>query len=201
MSLQVIDVIGRKLKLEMTKTEMSKLRVLVVGCGNSPFSVGMYNSGFQTITSIDYSPCVINAMSTKFPASEYPGMEWTVMDMTKMDAFSSGSFDIVFDKAAMDALMVDEGDVWDPAKEVVKKSYSMCRHIKRVLVPKGLHLQISFAQPHFRTKYLLGGHEEVEDGGKLEGGFGWECETETIAGNAKDGCFHHFLYIMPVSVD
>ena len=55
----------------------------------------------------------------------------------------------------------------------------------------GLHLHISFAQPHFREKYLRNEHrtggQGVEEGkGK---GFGWDLECVTIAGDGTDGCF------------
>jgi len=64
----------------------------------------------------------------------------------------------------------------------------MCSCIGRVLVPGGLHLHISFAQPHFRNRYLSGEHAGCD--------FGWDLEHETIAGEGDDGCFHHFFYIM-----
>jgi hypothetical protein len=44
-------------------------------------------------------------------------MSWRVMDMTALD-FPDGSFDVVIDKAAMDALLTDEGSVWEPNAEV-----------------------------------------------------------------------------------
>jgi hypothetical protein len=40
-------------------------------------------------------------------------MRWLTMDMLDM-SFDDSSFDVVIDKATMDALMVDEGDVWNP---------------------------------------------------------------------------------------
>jgi len=38
---------------------------------------------------------------------------------------ADGSFDIVLDKAAIDALMVDEEDIWYPKQVVVKITYNM----------------------------------------------------------------------------
>jgi EEF1A lysine methyltransferase 4 len=40
-------------------------------------------------------------------------MNWVVMDMTEL-TFEDRSFDVVIDKAAMDALTTEEGDVWAP---------------------------------------------------------------------------------------
>lgn len=45
------------------------------------------------------------------------GVVGVVMDMTKLE-FPAGSFDVVIDKCAMDALLVDEGDPWNPKEEI-----------------------------------------------------------------------------------
>ena len=42
------------------------------------------------------------------------------MDMLEL-AFDSGSFDVVLDKGSLDALMVDQGDVWNPKQEVIRR--------------------------------------------------------------------------------
>jgi hypothetical protein len=128
------------------------------------------------------------------------------MDMTDMSEFQDVSFDVVIDKAAMDALLAREGDVWNPDQTVVDEARSMCKHITRILKPNtGTHLHISFAQPHFRKKYLLGWHALSEETPKeaveakdevYSQEFGWTYRVETIAGDDNDGCFHHFLYIM-----
>ena len=82
--------------------------------------------------------------------------------MTKLrDVFAPESFDVVVDKAAMDALMCDEGDVWSPSEAAIEQAAAMCSGITSVLVPRGTFLQISFAQPHFRKRLLLGEDEEA----------------------------------------
>ena len=125
--------------------------------------------------------------------------------MTDMSEFPNDSFDVVIDKAAMDALMTREGDVWNPDQLVIDQSRAMCQHISRILKSGGHHLHISFAQPHFRKKYLLGLHPTSDDDAVVEkqqqddaysNEFGWSFCVETIAGDENDGCFHHFLYIM-----
>ena len=40
-------------------------RILVVGCGNSPFTAALYDDGFKDVTSIDFSPTVIKAMAAR----------------------------------------------------------------------------------------------------------------------------------------
>ena len=91
-------------------------RILIVGCGNSNFSSDLYDVGYHDITNIDFSNVVIEKMALK--NSERPEMRWVFMDMTELSAFDDGSFDVILDKASMDALMVDEEDVWHPQKGI-----------------------------------------------------------------------------------
>ncbi|CAH0521944.1 unnamed protein product [Peronospora belbahrii] len=136
-------------------------RILMVGCGNSTFSADMYNAGYHHITNIDFSKVVIERMRTKY-SERMPQMKWLEVDMTKLsNFFAPESFDVVIDKAAMDALMCDEGDVWSPSKAVIQQAAAMCSGITSVLVPQGTFLQISFAQPHFRQRFLLGEGEQA----------------------------------------
>jgi hypothetical protein len=100
--------------------------------------------GYHNIVNIDYSEIVISAMKERH-YSERPGMEWRVMDMTDMSELADESFDVVIDKATMDAMMAVEGDVWNPSQVCVDQSRSMCQHVSRILVPGGHFLQISLA--------------------------------------------------------
>uniref|UniRef100_A0A6T8FIE9 Methyltransferase type 11 domain-containing protein n=1 Tax=Proboscia inermis TaxID=420281 RepID=A0A6T8FIE9_9STRA len=125
------------------------------------------------------------------------------MDMTIL-SFQAEEFDVVIDKAAMDAIMTKENDVWNPSQEVVDSAWSMCSHISRVLKRNGQHIQISFAQPHFRNKYLLGQHVPTQNisAGKSTTNqpvicaFHWDCRHETVEGTNSSGCFQNFMYIM-----
>lgn len=179
-------------------------RILIVGCGNSRLSAGLYDAGFIDIVNIDFSLTVIERMK-KTHAEERPQMRWIKMDMTNM-SFEAASFDVVIDKASMDALMVDEGDVWDPKQETIDITDKMCRGITKVLVPKtGKFIQLSFAQPHFRTKYLMGSHmgeglhsEAVISKYESCTGhckrYGWTLSYSII--NTEAGCLNSFLYVM-----
>lgn len=177
--------------------------ILIVGCGNSPFSYEMYLNGYTNITSIDYSTNVIDAMRKKYTdvSEEF---KWVCADMTdlKDEEFPTNSFACVIDKAAMDALMSEEGDVWNPNQSVVDSCRKMCAGISRILKEGGFHIHISFAQPHFRSKYLLGQHppsEEVPRINKIHDEnceFAWDLKVEKIGGDDSSGCFHHFMYIM-----
>ena len=127
-------------------------RVLIVGCGNSTLSADMYAAGYTNIVNIDFSAVVIDCMATKH--ADLTDMSWRTMDMTKMDGFGDGEFDVVLDKAAMDAIVTNEGDPWHPDEETVAKVSAMCREVSRVLKPKGKFVQVTFQQPHFRNLFL-----------------------------------------------
>lgn len=97
---------------EILPPKESKPKILVVGCGNSEFSADLYDAGWLDVTSIDFSEVVIQNMQEHNAGRS--GMKWLVMDMLTLEGFDDGCFDVVLDKAAMDALMCDEGSVWDP---------------------------------------------------------------------------------------
>lgn len=176
-------------------------KILVVGCGNSTFSKQLYDAGFTNVTNIDYSGVVIEKMS-QIHKDDCPLMKWVEMDMTQM-TFDDHSFDVVLDKAAMDALVVEEGDVWDPEPSTIEVVHKMSSEVRRVLNPEhGRHVQISFAQPHFRTKYLMGyrhtgakvspyeSHKGVSDLYK------WDLTFKTV--NKGAGSLDMFMYVMDV---
>lgn len=177
------------------------VHILVVGCGNSSFSADLYDEGFHNIVNIDYSEVVITKMRAKHSICR-PEMQWVTMDMTKLSFSLETVFDIVIDKAAMDALMVDEGDVWNPRQSVRDAADEMCMEMRRVLSSSGLFLQISFMQPHFRTKYLMGLRAGAGEGdtdpyaaqiGKCLR-YDWTLKYETI--DVEAGCLSSFLYHM-----
>ena len=77
-------------------------RILMLGCGNSRLSEDMYNDGYRNITNIDFSPVVIENMTRK--CRGMVDMQWMVMDITKL-SFDQSSFDVVLEKATLDALL------------------------------------------------------------------------------------------------
>ncbi|CAM9115103.1 unnamed protein product, partial [Hapterophycus canaliculatus] len=199
-------------------------RVLVVGCGNSNLSADMYDDGYRDLLSTDFSSVVIDKMRAKHREAR-PGLRWEKMDMLALEA-EDASFDAVVDKAAMDALMVDKGDPWNPQPSTIEQSHRMCAEVSRVLVPGGVFVQLSFEQVHFRRKLLLGEHDQRYyrcdpasesapasgaqrdgdggDGGDA-GGRGRSLRNEGgIYGwdmrvhdiQREGGCFGHFLYIL-----
>lgn len=76
-------------------------------------------------------------------------MKWDVGDMTSMVSYSNESFDIVFDKGALDALMSE-----DSSEEVLSKASEMFREILRVLTKSGYYLCITLAEPFVLRHFL-----------------------------------------------
>ena len=79
------------------------------GCGNSSMSGEMYDAGYRRITNIDYSSVCVDAMAARH--AHCPGMTWRQMDARQLD-FPDASFDIVLEKATLDAMLVEEKDPW-----------------------------------------------------------------------------------------
>ena len=177
-------------------------RILIVGCGNSTFSADLYDDGFHNLVNIDFSDVVIERMRA-IHRDARPLMRWEVMDMCDL-TYEDSSFDVVIDKAAMDALLVDEGDCWDPEPSVVQNVHRMCVSLAQVLTKTGLFLQISFAQPHFRTKYLMGERKagsvtelySASMGRCLNDLYPWRLSYVTLSGSDCGGCLNSFLYVM-----
>mmetsp|Transcript_1915 Transcript_1915/g.4362 ORF Transcript_1915/g.4362 Transcript_1915/m.4362 type:complete len:737 (+) Transcript_1915:294-2504(+) len=113
-------------------------KVLVVGCGNSTLSEDMYAAGFHQVTSIDFSEVVIEEMRAR--ATDKPGLKYEVMDFLAMESSWDKTFDLVFDKGALDALMTDES--------AVEQGSKMLAEIERVLRPGGSYLCVTLAQEH-----------------------------------------------------
>ena len=181
--------------------------ILIVGCGTSSLSEKLYDAGYHNITNIDFSSIVIEKMNS-IHSELRPLMKWLTMDMLDMK-FDDNSFDIVIDKATMDALMVDEGDVWDPNQHTISDVDRMCAGISRIINPlnHGLFIQLSFSQPHFRTKYLMACHirnNRTSDSSSTSSPYtpilgicdqySWDLSYTIIETEA--GCLNSFLYVM-----
>mmetsp|Transcript_29993 Transcript_29993/g.115158 ORF Transcript_29993/g.115158 Transcript_29993/m.115158 type:complete len:158 (-) Transcript_29993:1117-1590(-) len=109
-------------------------RILVVGCGNSKLSFQLYEAGFRSITSIDYSDVVISRMREQY--KETPQLIWTVADVRELSEISdAGSFDVVIDKATMDALVVDQGSPWSPSQAAIDDVFKMCKEVTFLYSP------------------------------------------------------------------
>lgn len=70
----------------------------------------MYSAGYCSITNIDYSSVCISTMSARH--SNCPGMTWHEMDIRQL-SFSNATFDVILEKATLDAILVEEKSPWE----------------------------------------------------------------------------------------
>lgn len=163
-------------------------KILLVGCGNSLLGPELFDAGFRDVVSTDYAASVIRAMAARCRET-YPDLVWAEADMRSMPQYADGSFDVVLDKAAMDAIMANEGSPWKPNAEVIDFATQTCCEARRLLAADGVYIQISFAQPHFRKKYLDRSSTPGETHAIGEP-FGWKIEVVQI-----DAGLGYFMYV------
>jgi len=105
-------------------------RILVVGCGNAPFSSDIYRKGgYKNLVNIDYSKVVIDQQKER-----HPDMNWFVMDALNMD-FPDNEFDVIVDKSLIDTTMC--------YKNGQETTFRLFEEIHRVLKPAGRLFLIS----------------------------------------------------------
>ncbi|BFG14840.1 hypothetical protein CerSpe_011140 [Prunus speciosa] len=119
-------------------------RILVVGCGNSAFSEGMADDGYDDVVSIDISSVVIQAMQDKY--SDRPHLKYLQMDVRDMSAFQTDSFDAVVDKGTLDSLLCGSNSRQNAAE--------MLDEVWRVLKDKGVYILITYGAPLYRLHLL-----------------------------------------------
>ncbi|KAJ4873654.1 S-adenosyl-L-methionine-dependent methyltransferases superfamily protein [Raphanus sativus] len=116
--------------------------VLVIGCGNSAFSEGMVDDGYEDVISIDISSVVIDAMVKKY--SDRPRLKYLKMDVRDMKAFGDGSFDAVIDKGTLDSILCGSNSR--------QHSTQMLEEVWRVLKDKGVYILITYGAPDYRLR-------------------------------------------------
>ncbi|KAJ1437186.1 hypothetical protein B484DRAFT_445320 [Ochromonadaceae sp. CCMP2298] len=149
--------IAQLLQQSVAKTD----RVLIIGCGNSNFSLDFYDRGYTRLVNLDFSERVIEEMRAKSGARE---MVWTVGDMTDLP-YEAASFDVVFDKGALDALMSAD------TPEAGEKAEKMFGEIDRVLGAGGRYVCITLAE-QFIVERLLSHYCPGVSGGGAGAGAG-----------------------------
>ncbi|KAG7582299.1 S-adenosyl-L-methionine-dependent methyltransferase [Arabidopsis suecica] len=117
-------------------------RVLVIGCGNSAFSEGMVDDGYEDVVNIDISSVVIDSMIKKY--SDRPRLKYLKMDVRDMKAFEDASFDAVIDKGTLDSILCGSNS----------RQYStqMLEEVWRVLKDKGVYILITYGAPIYRLR-------------------------------------------------
>eukprot|EP00850_Spirogloea_muscicola_P008546 SM000045S16291 [mRNA] locus=s45:698278:703942:+ [translate_table: standard] len=115
--------------------------ILVAGCGNSELSAQWFDAGYTKITNIDFSRKVIQDMLKKHVTVRRT-MRWLVMDMTSTK-FPDATFDVVFDKGGLDALM------GEPGEEATEVGQRFLSEVARLIKPNGgRYICITLAQEH-----------------------------------------------------
>ncbi|XP_021640249.2 uncharacterized protein LOC110635276 [Hevea brasiliensis] len=119
-------------------------RILVIGCGNSAFSEGMVDDGYEDVVNVDISSVVIEAMKKKY--SNRPQLKYIQMDVRDMNAFQTGSFDAVIDKGTLDSILCGNNSRQNAAK--------MFEEVWRVLKDKGVYILVTYGAPVYRLCML-----------------------------------------------
>ena len=105
-------------------------KILLVGCGNAPFSPDMYtDGGYHGMINTDISKVVIAQQQRN-----YPEQTWQVVDATDMP-YENDSFPMVIDKSLIDTLLC--------AKNSLKMVRKMLNEIYRVMEPGGRFVTFS----------------------------------------------------------
>ncbi|XP_038719295.1 EEF1A lysine methyltransferase 4 isoform X3 [Tripterygium wilfordii] len=128
-------------------------RVLVVGCGNSTFSVGMVDDGYEDVVNIDISSVVIEAMQKKYP--NRPQLKYIRMDARDMSSFQTGSFHAVVDKGTLDSILCGNNSRQN-AKQMLDEVWRLKQLMTnyRVLKDKGVYILITYGSPTYRLSLL-----------------------------------------------
>ncbi|XP_031137106.1 EEF1A lysine methyltransferase 4 [Sander lucioperca] len=148
---QSYDWLGRFSKFQhlLEKHVQKEDSILILGCGNSSMSGDMYSAGYHSITNIDYSSVCISAMSARY--SDCPRMTWHEMDVRQL-SFPNASFDVILEKATLDAIMVEEKTPWEVSPHTACFIHQALTEISRCLKPGGRFVSVTFAQPFFRKR-------------------------------------------------
>ncbi|KAJ1444539.1 S-adenosyl-L-methionine-dependent methyltransferase [Pelagophyceae sp. CCMP2097] len=177
--------------------------ILIVGCGNSGLAAEMQRDGYNSLMNIDVSRVVIDqqlarhraisveqsvpkprkkgeAAPLEFPKlwnrNDLGGVQWMQCDACDLAAnFEDQAFDVVIDKALLDALYCAEV----PHRQVMRYLQEM----DRVLMPTGQLIVVSYGQPETRLDKLEDTDEESENF------LAWETEVHAVPKQNVDPYF------------
>ncbi|KAJ8421643.1 hypothetical protein Cgig2_020745 [Carnegiea gigantea] len=111
-------------------------RVLVVGCGNSAFSEGMVDDGYEDIVNIDISFVVIEAMQKKY--SNRPQLKWASCSH--------------YDNLSLPIPTYHNSHTCGNNSR--QNSTMMLEEVGRVLKDKGIYILITYGAPSYRLDLL-----------------------------------------------
>eukprot|EP00465_Bigelowiella_longifila_P009424 CAMPEP_0185262352 /NCGR_PEP_ID=MMETSP1359-20130426/10525_1 /TAXON_ID=552665 /ORGANISM="Bigelowiella longifila, Strain CCMP242" /LENGTH=689 /DNA_ID=CAMNT_0027849269 /DNA_START=151 /DNA_END=2220 /DNA_ORIENTATION=+ len=134
-------------------------RILVLGCGLSELSHGLYMDGYFFITNIDFSQEAIRIMQDR-SQNQFKKMTWQVLDVTDMHSIQNKTYDVVIDKGLMDSmLMLSKGEEHcggGVPPQATNRVRVAVNEVYRVLKPGGTFLQFSAQSPEIRLGLLAG---------------------------------------------
>merc|ERR1712086_27808 len=115
--------------------------VLVTGAGTSKVGVEMSNRGVSNVTCIEQCQAAVSTMKSAYST----GPKWDCGDVTAM-AYGNDSFDDVFDKAVLDAILCQDGGT--------RLSQAYLKQVARVLKPGGQFICVSTGKQEIRKSYF-----------------------------------------------
>eukprot|EP00667_Euglena_gracilis_P011009 EG_transcript_11227 len=151
--------------------------VLVPGCGNSRLGYELWCVGYRPVVNVDYVLSVITAMKQQYLATDQAeveadeglaaielvppdgGLEFHVGNVCELRQFPDGAFDLVVDKAMLDALLIAPPGAdadWVETEAEHGRAYAYLREMRRLLAPGG-RLCIVSLRGHERFQGLLRG--------------------------------------------
>jgi len=113
-------------------------KIMILGCGNSVWSMLMQREGWHNLVNVDSSATAIYRMAKIFP---HVGV-WMNAHASNQ-TFEADTFDVIIEKGMIDAM---EGD---PALKA-----SAVTEAKRVLKPGGIFLTMTYKSPEHRQETI-----------------------------------------------
>eukprot|EP00929_Paragymnodinium_shiwhaense_P047281 TRINITY_DN23977_c0_g1_i1.p1 TRINITY_DN23977_c0_g1~~TRINITY_DN23977_c0_g1_i1.p1 ORF type:complete len:297 (-),score=58.48 TRINITY_DN23977_c0_g1_i1:283-1041(-) len=107
--------------------------ILVLGCGDAPFSADLHAAGYQNVTNVDNSAVVIEKMAEK-----HPEMTWVVADATNMEGIADEAYDVIIEKTLVDNFVAIKGGDKDFLIT------NMWAEVWRALRPGGRYFSLNF---------------------------------------------------------
>jgi len=159
-------------------------KVLNVGCGTSKFAEDLYIDDIKDVTNIDFSENAIKIM-VEYYQEQQVEMNYKKMDVCEMTEFVDKSFDVVFDKALLDAMLCGEN-----ALITVEK---MMKEIYRVLKDEGYYIIISNTNEDGR-KLLF--DDKMWEYSVME----IEKPSKVLVIEDKDPKNYHYIYVLKKKV-
>jgi SAM-dependent methyltransferase len=117
---------------------------LHIGCGTSSLGADLLSTGIEHVVNIDFSSNVIESMKEKY--SSEPRLEWQLVDVIRPTTFEDCVFDVIIDKATMDAQLCS-----DVASSNI---YDMFHEMSRILKPRGYFIVISNGPDNIRRFFF-----------------------------------------------